>query len=142
MADKNANVQTQTHTDEAKLSNVKKSQLEGDYKVFYVGKMHKVKGTRGDFIAVSVGIENAKGGKAWLSLTEQDAYRVIGITSARDEEGHRINISGVKAVKSGTYTNLYFIIKPYIPDGNATASSEVGDLGDFEEILSNPDVPF
>lgn len=138
MADKNANVQTE----EAKLSNVKKSQLEGDYKVFYVGKLHKVNSSRGDFVAVSVGIENAKGGKAWLSLTEQDAYRVIGITSARDEEGHRINISGVKAVKSGTYTNLYFIIKPYIPDGTVTASSEVGDLGDFEEILSNPDVPF
>ena len=140
MADKNANVQAQT--EKVELPNLKKSQLEGDYKVFFVGKLHKANGSRGDFTAVSIGVENAKGAKGWLSLTEQDAYRVIGITSARDEEGHRINISGVKAVKSGTYTNLYFIIKPYIPDGNNTASSEVGNLGDFEEILSDESVPF
>lgn len=137
MADKNTTTQT-----EEKLSNVKKSQLEGIYSVFYVGKLHKVKGNRGDFIAVSVGIENAKGVKAWLSLTEQDAYRVIGITSAKDEEGHKLNITKVTAVKSGTYTNLYFTVKPYIPEGNTSASEAVGDLGDFEEILSNPDVPF
>lgn len=131
-----------TQTEEVKIPNIKKSQLEGDYKVFFVGKLHKVNSSRGDFVAVSIGIENAKGTKAWLSLTEQDAYRIIGITSARDEEGHRINITGVKAVKSGTYTNLYFIIKPYIPDGNAEAVKAVGDLGSFEEILSDGDVPF
>lgn len=137
MADKNTTAQEVKE----ELKNVKKSQLEGDYKVFYTGKLHKVKGSRGDFVAVSVGIENATGVKAWLSLTEQDAYRVIGITSARDEEGHKLNISGVRAVKSGTYTNLYFTVKPYIPEGNATPA-EVGDLGSFEEILSDGDVPF
>lgn len=137
MADKNTTTQT-----EEKLSNVKKAQLEGTYSVFYVGKLHKVKGNRGDFVAVSVGIENAKGVKAWLSLTEQDAYRVIGITSARDEEGHKLNITGVNAVKSGTYTNLYFTVKPYIPEGNTEVPVTVGDLGDFEEILSDGEVPF
>lgn len=135
-----AEVQNTQDTQE-KLPNVKKSQVEGDYKVFFTGKLHKVKGSRGDFVAVSVGIENAKGQKAWLSLTEQDAYRVIGITSARDEEGHKLNITGVKAVKSGTYTNLYFTVKPYIPD-NSTTSVEVGDLGSFEEILPAGEVPF
>jgi len=129
MADKNATTQT-----EEKLPNLNKSQLEGDYKVFFVGKLHKVNSSRGNFVAVSIGIENAKGGKGWLILTEQNAYRVIGVTSARDEEGHRINITGVKAVKSGTYTNLYFTIKPYIPDGNTTPSEAVGNLGSFEEI--------
>lgn len=135
-----AKVQNTQETQE-KLSNVKKSQIEGQYKVFFTGKLHKVNGSRGDFVAVSIGIENAKGQKAWLSLTEQDAYKVIGITSARDEEGHKLNITAVNAVKSGTYTNLYFTVKPYIPDGNTTPA-EVGNLNDFEEILSNSEVPF
>jgi len=128
-------------TTQEELNNVNKTQLEGDYKVFYTGKLHKVKGSRGDFVAVSLGIENAKGVKAWLSLTEQNAYRVIGITSARDEAGHKLNISGVRAVKAGTYTNLYFTVKPYISEGNETPV-EVGDLGSFEEILSDGNVPF
>lgn len=135
-----------TTTNKEQYPFVKKSQLNGVYNVEYVGKAKKHSGQRGDFLSVSLLISTSAGKKAWLSLCGDDCYKVMGITSSRIMQGDKecyTSIKSLKAVKSGTYTNVYFTIGAYEKKEEATTEGNpIGDLGDFEEILSDGDVPF
>lgn len=142
------NTQPQVQEQE-KLRSVTRANLtDGTYKVFYVGKIASHNGTHGKFVSISIGIENTKGIKAWLSVTEKEAYKVLGITSATTVDGGRLNIKEIKVVTSGTYKNIYYVTDIYHkPQTTAqpTDTSQavaIGDLSDFEEILSAGDVPF
>ena len=128
-----------TNPQEEKLPFVQKKKLEGDYKVSFVGKCKKHEGEHGKFISCSLLIENKEGKKAWFSATGDDAYKVMGITSARHEDGSYVTITGLKAIKSGTYTNIYFTIGKYVKKESTT---EEISMDGFVEITSNEEVPF
>ena len=80
----------------------------------------KCNGSRGDFMSASFILSDENGNEFWVNTpNERSAYKAIGVmTGCYNENGNKLVIDRVKAVKNGKYFEFVYTMKEYIPDIN------------------------